>query len=87
VILSEIGFSEPGAPGGSNPITGDERYGDAITSYCAKHGISYTVWCFDPHWRPPLIKDWNFTPTRAGAYFRKATLTNSTSQHARCCDW
>ena len=72
VILTEIGFLESGAPGGYNPITGDESYGDAITSYCAKHGISYTVWCFDPHWGPRLIKDWNFTPTRAGAYFKKA---------------
>jgi hypothetical protein len=72
VILTEIGFLEPEAPGGYNPITGNESYGDAITSYCAKHGISYTVWCFDPHWGPTLIKDWNFTPTRAGAYFKKA---------------
>jgi hypothetical protein len=75
VILTEIGFLEPGAPGGYNPITGDESYGDAITSYCAQHGISYTVWCFDPHWGPCLIKDWNFTPTRAGAYFKKALQT------------
>ena len=71
VILTEIGFLEPGAPGGYNPITGDESYGDAITSYCARHGISYTVWCFDPHWGPTLIKDWDYTPTRAGAYFKK----------------
>ncbi|MFZ0829446.1 MAG: cellulase family glycosylhydrolase [Verrucomicrobiia bacterium] len=72
LILTEIGFLEPGAPGGYNPITGDESYGDAITAYCARHGISYTVWCFDPHWGPCLIKDWNFTPTRAGIYFKKA---------------
>ena len=72
MILTEIGFLEPEAPGSYNPIAGDESYGDAITSYCAKHGISYTVWCFDPHWEPCLIKDWNFTPTREGAYFKKA---------------
>ena len=75
VILTEIGFLEPSAPGGYNPITGDESYGDAITGYCARHGISYTAWCFDPHWSPCLIKDWNFTPTRAGAYFKKAMQT------------
>jgi endoglucanase len=74
VILTEVGFLEPGAPDNYNPITGDETYGDALTSYCAKHGISYTVWCFDPHWSPCLIKDWNFTPTREGAYFKKAML-------------
>jgi hypothetical protein len=72
MILTEIGFLEPGAPNGYNPIIGDEIYGDAITSYCAEHGISYTVWCFDPHWGPCLIKDWDFTPTRAGAFFKKA---------------
>lgn len=71
VILTEVGFLPPDEPGGYNPITGDESYGDALTAYCAKHGISYTVWCFDPHWGPCLIKDWNFTPTRAGVYFKK----------------
>jgi endoglucanase len=75
VILTEVGFLEPGAPGGYNPITGDESYGDALTGYCAQHGISYTVWCFDPHWGPCLIKDWDFTPTRSGAYFKKALQT------------
>lgn len=75
VFLTEIGFLEPDAPGGYNPIVGDERYGKAITSYCAGHGISYTVWCFDPHWSPTLIKDWNFTPTRAGAFFKQALQT------------
>ncbi|HEX3890144.1 MAG TPA: glycoside hydrolase family 5 protein [Verrucomicrobiae bacterium] len=72
MILTEVGFLPPGEPGGYNPIIGDETYGDALTSYCAKHGISYTVWCFDIHWGPTLIKDWNFTPTRSGAYFKKA---------------
>ena len=75
VILTEIGFLPPDEPGGYNPITGGDDYGRAITSYCAAHGISYTVWCFDPHWGPCLIKDWNFTPTRAGEFFRKALQT------------
>jgi endoglucanase len=52
MILTEIGFLPPDEPGGYNPIIGDEIYGDAITTYCAEHGISYTVWCFDPHWGP-----------------------------------
>jgi len=75
VILTEIGFQGPETPGGYNPITGDESYAEAITSYCAQRGISYTVWCFDPHWGPCLIKDWNFTPTRSGVYFKKALQT------------
>jgi hypothetical protein len=72
LILTEIGFQGPEEPNGYNPIIGDERYGEAITSYCAKHGISYTVWCFDPHWGPSLIKNWNFDPSRQGVYFKKA---------------
>jgi hypothetical protein len=79
LILTEIGFLPPDEPGGYNPIIGDEIYGDAITSYCAEHGISYTVWCFDPHWGPCLIKDWDFTPTRAGLYFQKALHTPTRS--------
>lgn len=75
LFLTEIGFLGPDEPRGYNPITGDESYGDAITSYCAQRGISYTVWCFDPHWGPTLIKDWSFTPTRQGAYFKKALQT------------
>ena len=67
------------ATGSTDPHTGFyttkqetfESYRDAITSYRAKQGISYTVWSFDPHWAPCLIKDWNFTPTRAGRYFKK----------------
>ncbi len=72
LVLTEIGFQGPEEPNGYNPIIGDETYGDAITAYCKKHGISYTVWCFDPHWGPTLIKDWDFTPSRQGAYFKKA---------------
>ncbi len=72
VILTEIAFLGPDEPGGYNPIIGDKSYGDAITSYCAKHGISYMVWCFDPDWPPAVIKDWKYTPTRQGAYFKKA---------------
>jgi hypothetical protein len=75
LILTEIGFLPAEEPGGYVPITGDEAYGDALTAYCAARGISYTVWCFDPHWTPTIIRDWNFTPTRQGAYFKKAMQT------------
>jgi len=74
VMLTEIAFQGPEEPGGYNPIIGDETYGDAITTYCARRGISYMVWCFDPDWPPSLIKDWKFTPSRQGAYFKKAML-------------
>ena len=77
MILTEIGFLEPGAPGGYNPITGDESYGDAITSYCARHGISYTVWCFDPHWGPCLIKDPEFHADPGGRLFQKGNAAEA----------
>lgn len=72
LILTEVGFLAPDEPNGYNPIIGDESYGTALTSYCAQRGISYTPWCFDVHWSPTLIKDWNYTPTRQGAFFKQA---------------
>lgn len=72
VILTEIGYQLPSEPDGYHPIVSDENYGKAITGYCAQRGISYTVWCFDIHWTPKLIKDWKFTPTPAGEVFKNA---------------
>lgn len=77
VILTEIGYQLPDEPDGYNPIVGDQRYGEAITRYCAQRGISYTVWCFDIHWTPKLIKDWKFTPTPAGEFFKKAMQSSA----------
>jgi hypothetical protein len=74
VILTEIGFQFANEPGGYDPITGTAEYVTAITEYCAARSISYTIWCFDPHWVPRLISDWNFTPTPSGDLFRKAML-------------
>lgn len=71
LFLTEFGFLTPEEPGGYNPIIGDETYGKALMDYCAKRGISYGVWVFDPHWTPQMIKDWEFTPTRQGAFFKK----------------
>jgi hypothetical protein len=76
VILTEIGFQFANEPGGYDPITGTADYVTAITEYCAARGISYTVWCFDPHWVPKLINDWTFTPTPSGEHFRQAMLKN-----------
>jgi hypothetical protein len=74
LILTEVGFQFAHEPGGYDPITGTAQYVDAITGYCAARGISYTVWCFDPHWVPKLISDWEFTPTPSGELFRQAML-------------
>lgn len=72
LVLSEIGFVPPGEPGGHDPVIGDETYGEALTRYCRERGISYFAWCFDPVWPPSLLKDWNYTPTRQGEFWRKA---------------
>lgn len=74
IILTEIGFQFAHEPGGYDPINGTEEYVDKITAYCTSRGISYTVWCFDPHWVPKLINDWNYTPTPSGELFRRAML-------------
>jgi aryl-phospho-beta-D-glucosidase BglC (GH1 family) len=72
VVLTEIGFCGPDEKGAHVPVISDESYGDAITRYCEENGISYVVWVFDPQWAPMLIKDWQFTPTRQGQYFKGA---------------
>jgi endoglucanase len=74
VILTEIGFCGKEDRGAHVPVISDESYGDAITQYCLKRGISYTIWVFDPQWAPMLIEDWKFTPTRQGKYFKNVLL-------------
>lgn len=72
LFLTEIGFCGEQDRGAHVPVISDESYGDAITTYCAQRGISYSVWVFDPDWSPMLFTDWSFTPSRQGAYFKKA---------------
>lgn len=74
IIATEFGFMDANDPGAHIPCISDESYGEAIIGYFNKKNISYTVWCFDPDWPPSLIKDWNFTPTVQGAFFRRAML-------------
>ncbi len=76
IFATEVGFCAAEDKKSHIPVIGDESYGDALTSYCDKRGISYSVWCFDPHWGPTLIEDWSFAPTRQGTYFKKALLKN-----------
>jgi len=71
VFLTEMGFCDA-AEGEHSMFGDDETYGDAMTGYCDKKGISYTVWTLDPDWSGMVIKDWDFTPTRGGRYFRSA---------------
>lgn len=71
VILTEIGFALPDEKGVHVPVYGDEDYGKRIVEYAKSKGISWVVWVFDPNWAPMMIKDWNYTPTRQGAFFKK----------------
>jgi len=68
VFLTEMGYCD----GEPSMFSNDESYGDAIEYYCNKKGISYSVWALDPDWSCMIIKDWNFTPTRGGIYFKNA---------------
>ena len=72
VITTEIGFMQATERGAHIPCIGDETYGQELMDYFNKKGISWVAWCFDPDWSPQLISDWNYTPTRAGAFFKKA---------------
>ena len=72
VFATEVGFCAADDKKAHIPVIGDESYGEALTSYCDKRGISYSVWCFDPHWGPTLIQDWSFAPTQQGVFFKKA---------------
>jgi len=72
VMLTEIGFALAEEEGVHIPVTGDEKYGIALDTYAAKKGISWVVWCFDPDWSPYMFTDWDYTPTRQGAFYKKA---------------
>ncbi|NQU84237.1 MAG: glycoside hydrolase family 5 protein [Mariniphaga sp.] len=74
IIATEFGFMDKDDRGAHIPCIADEKYGEAIINFFNKKNISYTVWCFDPNWGPSMIKDWDFTPTRQGAFFRNAML-------------
>ncbi len=70
VIATEVGYMYPDQKGAHIPCLGDETYGETLTGYFNEKGISYVVWVFDPDWSPQLIKDWDYTPTRAGEFFK-----------------
>ena len=72
IMATEFGFMGPDERGAHIPCISDESYGEAIMNYFSEKGISFTLWCFDPHWAPVLISDWNYTPSRQGRFFRQA---------------
>lgn len=76
IVATEFGFVGEGERGEHVPVIGDETYAQAIIDYFDKKGISYTVWCFDPHWSPAMIEDYDFTPSRQGRFFKKVLQRN-----------
>ena len=70
IVATEFGFMSADGRGAHVPVIGDETYGEAIISFFEERGISWTAWVFDPHWSPQLIENWEFEPTRQGAFFR-----------------
>ncbi len=71
VFLTEIGFALAEEKGVHIPVFGDEVYGKALDAFTKERGISWVVWCFDPDWSPFMFSDWNYTPTRQGAFYKK----------------
>ncbi|MFW5656303.1 MAG: glycoside hydrolase family 5 protein [Bacteroidota bacterium] len=71
LMLTEVGFALPEEKGVHIPVYGDETYGKALVEYADKIGAHWVVWVFDPDWSPMMIKDWDFTPTRQGAFFKE----------------
>jgi hypothetical protein len=76
LVLTEIGYCLEGEPGAHIPVISNDSYGEAITEYCDKHGISYVLWVFDPDWSPMLFSDWDYTPTTQGKFFKKVLQNN-----------
>lgn len=70
VVCTELGYCHEDDPGAHIPVIWGDDYGPAITSYLDQRGISFTIWCFDPHWAPMLISDWDFNLTTEGKYFK-----------------
>lgn len=72
VMATEIGWVREDGYGAHIPvINNDGSYGPNVMSFMEERGISWTAWCFDPAWSPTMIKDWDFTPTEQGRFFKK----------------
>ena len=75
LMATEIGYTKADGKGAHVPVIHNENtYGPAIIEFMKERNISWTAWVFDPDWAPTMIKDWNYTPTEQGAFFKKALL-------------
>jgi len=62
VIATEFGGTVEGAP---------DTYGPTIFRYLKSKGISWVAWCYDPDWRPALLRDWNYNLSPSGEFVKK----------------
>ncbi len=74
VIATEIGYQLATDKGAHIPVIDDGSYGNRITNYLGRKGISWVAWVFDPDWAPQLIQDWRYEPTLQGKHFRSVML-------------
>lgn len=83
VICTEIGYCLESERGAHVPVKSTDVYADHITKYFEQKGISFTIWCFDPHWAPTLITDWNYTLSTQGRYFMRYLQSQEPNANAQ----
>ncbi|MEO9946338.1 glycoside hydrolase family 5 protein [Paraglaciecola sp.] len=71
IIATELGWVNADGLGAHIPVINDGSYGPQIMEFIEARDISWVVWAFDPQWSPTMIKDWNYTPTEQGAFFKQ----------------
>jgi hypothetical protein len=72
VMLTEFGF-DPHDTILPNVYKADTKYGKRILAFAKARGMSWTAFAFynGPGWPMPLFKDWNYTPTESGTFFKE----------------
>jgi endoglucanase len=79
MIALEFGYNLEEEEGAHDPTIGTEEFGKRIINYFTQKGISWTVWCFDWHWHPTLLKDESYEETDTqGAFFKNVLQNNIT---------
>lgn len=81
MIATELGWAKETDYGAHIPvINNDGTYGPNIMEFMRNKGISYTIWVFDAEWSPVMIKDWNYTLSEQGEFFRQEMLKERASE-------
>ncbi len=72
VMLTEFGF-DPNDTVMPSVYKADVDYGKRILAFAKKRGMSWTAFVFaaTPGWPMRLLRDWDYTPTKSGAFFKK----------------